>query len=155
MKNWQNLNQVEEMNNKELLPCPFTGEKPDFIIYPIECGYKYEGKISVDSINLEIYFDGKDKEEVKEKLFNIWNNRAYPKEIDTYILHPVTGERMDKSMCKRVITQMYDEKRATKVKRHSTKHAIYEHCGSCNAPLSSTYSFCPNCGKKIDWSDYE
>lgn len=39
----------------ELLPCPFTGKKPDFIIYPIECGYKYEGKISVDGINLEIY----------------------------------------------------------------------------------------------------
>ena len=78
-----------------------------------------------------------------------WNRRNLD---HLYIHHPVTGERMDKSMCKRVITQMYDEKRATKVKRHSTKHAIYEHCGSCNAPLSSTYSFCPNCGKKIDWS---
>ena len=95
------------MNNKELLPCPFTGEKPDLYIYDI--GDWYEGKIAVDSIDLAIYFDGKDKEEVKEKLLNIWNNRVYPKESDTYILHPVTGERMDKSMCKRVITQMYED----------------------------------------------
>ena len=69
------------MNDAELLPCPFTGKKPDFIIYPIECGYKYEGKISVDGINLEIYFDGEDKEEVKKKLLNIWNTRVYPKEV--------------------------------------------------------------------------
>ncbi|EQM95106.1 Lar family restriction alleviation protein [Oxalobacter paraformigenes] len=33
-----------------------------------------------------------------------WNTRA-----EVYIAHPITGEPMDKSQCKRVITQMADQ----------------------------------------------
>ena len=31
---------------------------------------------------------------------------------EIYITHPVTGESMDKSMCKRVITQLYEQREA-------------------------------------------
>ena len=31
---------------------------------------------------------------------------------EIYITHPVTGEPMDKSMCKRVITQLYEQREA-------------------------------------------
>ena len=67
------------MNNEKLLPCPFTGEKPKFFIYKVEDD-KYEGKIAVDSIDLEIFYVSRNKEEVKEKLLNIWNSRVYTKE---------------------------------------------------------------------------
>ncbi len=30
--------------------------------------------------------------------------------IEAYITHPVTGEPMDKSMCKRVITQLFEQR---------------------------------------------
>lgn len=99
--------EAEKVDNKELLPCPFTGEKPDFIIYPVECE-SYEGRITVESIELEIYFTCRDKEVIKERLLNIWNTRIADKD-NFYIHHPVTGERMNKAMCKHVITQMYEE----------------------------------------------
>ena len=141
------------MSKSELEPCPFCGNNPSIIddatantiIVSVYCEYcaTHEREVSAQSA-------GWDSKKAEEDAIWKWNRRNLD---HLYIHHPVTGERMDKSMCKRVITQMYDEKRAIKVKRHSTKHAIYEHCGSCNAPLSSTYSFCPNCGKKIDWSE--
>lgn len=31
---------------------------------------------------------------------------------EIYITHPVTGEQMDKSMCKRVITQLFEQREA-------------------------------------------
>lgn len=55
----------------------------------------------------ELQYDP-DEDDAKERAINIWNNRVYPKETDLYIHHPVTGERMDKSQCKRVITQLYE-----------------------------------------------
>lgn len=36
-----------------------------------------------------------------------WNDCVLPKETELFILHPITGKRMDKAQCKRVITQMY------------------------------------------------
>ena len=67
------------MNDTELLPCPFTGKKPDLYVYDVGDGY--EGKITVDGIDFAIYFDGRRKEEVKKKLFNFWNTRVYPPEV--------------------------------------------------------------------------
>lgn len=115
------------MNDKELLPCPFTGEKPDLYIYDVEDGY--EGKIAVDSIDLAIYFDGKDKEEVKEKLLNIWNNRVYPPEVQEAI-----------------------EKHNPKKPK---KDIVHYRCPNCDAMLNiyEIFHCCNHCGQKLDWSD--
>ena len=118
----------------ELLPCPFTGKKPDFIIYPIECGYKYEGKISVDGINLEIYFDGEDKEEVKKKLLNIWNKRVYPKEV------------------KKAVEREKPKKPDNITPKDGYRIGL---CKACGTPIDNGDRFCRICGQKLNWSDYE
>lgn len=137
----------------ELKPCPFCRSEYLTIShddYACSCKIQCECGCSVEWLS-----DCMTKEDLEKLVIKKWNSHVYPKETDLYIHHPVTGEQMDKSMCKRVIAQMYDKKRAIKVKRHSTQYATYDHCGSCNAPLSSTYSFCPNCGQRLDWGENE
>lgn len=54
-------------------------------------------------------FCGGPSQNWKEDAANDWNDRA-----EIYITHPVTEEPLDKSQCKRIITQMYAEIRYLK-----------------------------------------
>lgn len=90
----------------ELLPCPFCDCQAEMTVD--QFGYD-ETCCIISCVNclgrVSVY--DPDEDDAKERAINIWNNRVFPKETDLYIHHPVTGERMDKSQCKRVITQLY------------------------------------------------
>lgn len=87
----------------ELLPCPFCGGEADY--FDDGCiGYAYCMHCLVRTDD----FYSWRKKDWKEVAAQEWNTRVVPKENDLYVHHPVTGERMDKAQCKRVITQMYE-----------------------------------------------
>lgn len=140
----------------KLKPCPFCGNKAQ-LTRPIErvpliiancpiCG----AKIADSPVN-------------EEDMAKIWNTRA-----EVYIAHPITGEHMDKSMCKRVITQMSAEIAALKVavERDTAKDVIsdafvsngetYERfrCPECKNGLDYLReAFCSSCGQRLNWGE--
>lgn len=89
----------------ELKPCPFCGSEYLTISHDdhvCSCKISCECGCSVEWLS-----DCMTKEDLEKLVIKKWNNRVYPKETDLYIHHPVTGERMDKAQCKRIITQMH------------------------------------------------
>lgn len=90
----------------ELKPCPFCGSEHLTIYhddYACSCKVQCECGCSVEWSS-----DCMTKEDLEKLVIKKWNSHVYPKETDLYIHHPVTGEHMDKSQCKRVITQLYE-----------------------------------------------
>lgn len=93
---------------EKLLPCPFCYSEHVAVYHDdYTCSCKIQCECGGSA---EWSSDCMTKEDLEKLVIEKWNTRVVPKETDLYIHHPVTGERMDKSMCKRVITQMYDEK---------------------------------------------
>lgn len=107
----------------ELKPCPFTGATPDFKIYKVEDGY--EGKISVDLINLEIFYQAETEDEVKRCLQIYWNARVYPKDVEKAV-----------------------QKDTQKKPYYS---GSYE-CSECLNYVDTTDDYCSICGQRLDWS---
>ena len=93
-----------------------------------------------------------------------------------YITHPITGEPLDKSQCKRVITQMAAEIKYLKEQLTEVQAAIDRtvaapvrilknypksledvdsgpdlYCPECDEELDGYENFCPICGQKLDW----
>ncbi|EQM95159.1 hypothetical protein [Oxalobacter paraformigenes] len=85
-----------------------------------------------------------------------WHTRA-----EVYITHPITGEPLDKSQCKRVITQMYARISELKAigEKDNPKPLKDRCCPTCGNGFLSSYGIrdecCSRCGQRLDWSNNE
>lgn len=125
------------MKTPELLPCPFCGGKtyleefePHEHFFVELPAYPGGAMITCRECEGRLSFSGKD---AGGKVIEAWNTRIYPKDVREAI----------------------EKNNSVKVKLHRTKHATYPHCPLCNSSVTSLYSFCPNCGQKLDWSRNE
>ena len=81
------------INTGQYLDCPVCGRN-------VICYSESNDKLICDSCGCSVREDR-------------WNNRVCKTDDNKiYITHPVTGEPMDKSMCKRVITQLFEQREA-------------------------------------------
>ena len=127
----------------ELLPCPFCGGEAK--VYTESCAYanggrdyfypscKSEGCPGVMVPDDEFRFNTIMAETEKEAI-SIWNTRVYPKEAQEAI----------------------EKQKPKKPDGGIDKYGfVIGCCKSCDAVIDGDCQYCPHCGQKLDWSDYE
>ena len=136
----------------ELLPCPFCGCEKINVCQK----ENYHGHLinyaQCDDCEVEILAYAEDV--TLDEIIEMWNTRA-----EVYIAHPITGERMDKSQCKRVITQMYARISELKAiaEKDNPKPLKDRGCPTCGNGFLSAYGVrdecCSTCGQRLDWNE--
>lgn len=118
------------MENEKLLPCPFCGGEAGYYV-PGMKGHVYCkgcGAMSDGSST------NRDPDWTQEEA-RLWNTRVYhPKEVQEAI----------------------EKQNPKKPDGGIDKYGfVIGCCKSCDAVIDGDCQYCPHCGQKLDWSDYE
>lgn len=117
------------MKTPELKPCPFCGGEADYKDDG-QYGYAYCTCCLARTDERYSWRDPEWKREVASE----WNTRVYPKEVQE------------------AIKKQNPKKPDGGINKYGF---VIGCCKSCDAVIDGDCQYCPHCGQRLDWSDYE